>query len=166
MNDLPAAEKQAEMQRMQKATAALPPDARQMMTKMMQQPAPAGAAPMVTPPSVPRSQHQAAGAGTLAWLTAALGVWLFLSAWILGFYGIGAALWSGLIVGGAVVILSLIALTQRSLSWLNAILGAYVVATPFLFAFSGHAVALVNDLIVGAAIAIAAVVHASSRRVS
>ncbi|MBI2591126.1 MAG: SPW repeat protein [Candidatus Brennerbacteria bacterium] len=41
------------------------------------------------------------------WVQLILGVWIFVSPWLLGFYEINLALWSNLIAGIAIVILSL-----------------------------------------------------------
>lgn len=41
------------------------------------------------------------------WLQLILGVWIFVSPWILGFYEINLALWSNLIAGIAIAVLSL-----------------------------------------------------------
>lgn len=41
------------------------------------------------------------------WLQLILGVWIFISPWVFGFYEINLALWSNLIAGIAIVILNL-----------------------------------------------------------
>lgn len=41
------------------------------------------------------------------WFQLVLGVWVFASPWVLGFYEINLALWSNLIAGIAIVILNL-----------------------------------------------------------
>jgi len=43
----------------------------------------------------------------LNWIQLVLGLWIFVSPWILGFSDIATALWSNIIAGGLVVILAL-----------------------------------------------------------
>lgn len=44
------------------------------------------------------------------WANVALGAWLVISPWVIGFTGIAAALWNAVIVGAIVVVLALWAL--------------------------------------------------------
>ena len=41
------------------------------------------------------------------WIKFVLGVWIFVSPWVLGFWGINLALWSNMISGALIVIFSL-----------------------------------------------------------
>ena len=41
------------------------------------------------------------------WTVLALGVWLFISPWLLGFSGINLVVWNNLMVGGLIVIFAL-----------------------------------------------------------
>jgi hypothetical protein len=43
----------------------------------------------------------------LNWVQLILGLWIFVSPWILGFSGISTALWSNVIIGALVAIFSL-----------------------------------------------------------
>lgn len=63
-----------------------------------------------------------------------LGLGLIVSPWVFGFEGIAAAFWNALIVGAAIVILSLLALRDfhNWEEWLDAAVGAWLVISPWI----------------------------------
>jgi hypothetical protein len=98
------------------------------------------------------------------WVNLALGVWLFLSPWILGFAdfsGAGpgqAASINAWIVGIIIAALSLAALqrTQPWEEWVNIIAGIWLFISPWVLGYAGLPAALWNALIVGALVFILA----------
>ena len=95
---------------------------------------------------------------TLEWVNAVLGAWLFISPWVLGFSGNGAAAWSAWIVGGLVLIFALWALSDKGTweDWVNLAIAVIGFFTPWLFGFAGVAAAAWNMWIVTLLIAIVA----------
>ncbi|HET9904393.1 MAG TPA: SPW repeat protein [Xanthobacteraceae bacterium] len=87
-----------------------------------------------------------------------LGACLFLSPWVLGFYGDSAASWnawlSGIVVAG-LAIAALAAFAEWE-EWINLIVGIWVAVSPWLVGFSGDAAAAWTHLILGAIVAIVA----------
>jgi hypothetical protein len=79
-----------------------------------------------------------------------LGIWLFLSPWILGFAGEAAAAWNAWIVGVviAVVAASAIYAFQKWEEWLNVALAVWLVLSPWLLGFSALAAAMWNAVVV------------------
>lgn len=51
---------------------------------------------------------------TLDWINAVVGVWLFVSPFILGYSAVGVALWNSLIIGVVVIVLAVWAATMYS----------------------------------------------------
>jgi len=80
------------------------------------------------------------------------GIWLILSPWILGFYGLPVAMWATLLAGIAVLVLAIIRLgTNRSVapSWINLIVGIWLLISPFVLAFNAASRATPNAVILG-----------------
>jgi hypothetical protein len=82
------------------------------------------------------------------------GIWLILSAWILGFNGVPAAVWDAVLVGIVVLVLAACRLGTagtNGLSWLNLILGIWLIISPFVLGFSGAAMgnAVILGILVG-----------------
>lgn len=92
------------------------------------------------------------------WVTAIIGIWLFLTPWLFSevslYAGTGVAMnfW---IVGGAIAILSFLAL-QRLQAWeegINIALGVWMFLSPWILGFSSSRVLLWNALISGVLVA-------------
>lgn len=100
------------------------------------------------------------------WVNLVLGVWLFISPWVLGFANTAAAAGTthpraaanAWILGVIVVVLSVAALvrTQPWEEWLNMLAGIWLFISPWVLGYSGTATALWNALIVGAVVFILA----------
>ena len=87
-----------------------------------------------------------------SWLNVVLGVWLFISPWVLGSTSDAAAAWDAWIVGAAIVVVALIALaTPRTpgISWLNVILGAWLFISPWVLRYTGTRDAAWNAWVFG-----------------
>ncbi len=85
------------------------------------------------------------------WLNVILGVWLFLSPWILGFSGAGNAAWNAWIIGVAIVVFAAIAVSTPR-QWeeiVNLLLGIWMVISPWVLACAGTRAAEANAIIVG-----------------
>ena len=85
------------------------------------------------------------------WASFALGLWLALSPWIVGYTEQEAATANAAFLGLALALGSHfgVSLEETSAEWLNVAAGLWLVAAPFVFGFSSHAVATANCLAVG-----------------
>lgn len=83
------------------------------------------------------------------WVMIALGVWLFISPFVLG-YG-GASALNAYYVGAGLVLFSVIALVKPQLwgEWVNLVLGGWLLVSAFLLTPEGGGVAQWNHVIVG-----------------
>lgn len=94
------------------------------------------------------------------WMNFVLGLWLFVSPWVLGFARLEAAAWNCWLVGVVVAAVSVSALIQfaRWEEWINAAAGLWLLVSPWLLAFAGanEAAALWNHVLVGLAVAVLA----------
>ncbi len=94
------------------------------------------------------------------WVTLVLGVWLFFSPWILGFYSeMPAASWNFFVIGVAFVVFAGYALNQRSLweEWVNLVLGIWMIISPWVLLYSGNSTARDNAIIVGLIVAVVSI---------
>jgi len=93
----------------------------------------------------------------------ALGVWLFISPWILGFTGVETAAANAWIFGIVIVILAALAIFayQQWEEWLNAAIGVWVFISPWVLGAAGNVSILWNSLIVGALLLVLALWSAS-----
>ncbi len=85
------------------------------------------------------------------WVNLVLGVWLFLSPWILGYAAIQVPAWNAFIMGVAVVVFTLFALyvPKRWEEWMNSIIGLWMVISPWVLGFSVLTLSTWNAVIVG-----------------
>jgi hypothetical protein len=100
--------------------------------------------------NLPRSPDDASRPASALNLIA--GIWLIISPWLLGYYGLPVALWGTLLVGIAVVVLAVIRMATTGtvgLSWLNLFLGIWLIISPFVLGFSEAARAMGNAVILG-----------------
>ncbi len=86
-----------------------------------------------------------------AWLATIVGLWVILSPFVLGFSGLGAALWNNLIAGLLFAIFALWAhFGQRPQAyWGDVVVGLWMVLSPFIWGFSGEATPLWNNILMG-----------------
>lgn len=94
------------------------------------------------------------------WVNLALGAWLFVSPWVLGYAGHAAPAWNSWILGIVVVAVAAAALIRFAVweEWLNAICGLWLLVAPWVMGFAGAdaAAALWNHVLMGLAIGILA----------
>lgn len=87
---------------------------------------------------------------------ALIGVWLFLSPWIIGFAETSrAAAWSAWIVGAALLVSGVMSafLTERAQEAITLALGAFTLLSPWALSFEGRTGVALNAAIVGLLIA-------------
>ncbi len=87
-----------------------------------------------------------------------LGIWLFVSPWVLGFIGATNAATNAWAVGVIVAILALLAIFayQQWEEWINAAIGVWLFVSPWVLHVNGESHILWNSLIVGAALVVLA----------
>lgn len=94
------------------------------------------------------------------WVNLAMGVWLFVAPWVLGFADLPAAAWNCWMMGVVVAAVSVAALIQfvRWEEWINAGIGLWLLVSPWLLGFAGadQAAALWNHVISGLIIGVLA----------
>jgi hypothetical protein len=86
------------------------------------------------------------------WVNLILGIWLFLSPWILGFRPeIPAQSWNFWIIGAAFFVFAVAALNMRTLweEWVNLVLGIWLIVSPWVLRYSGTVTARDDAVIVG-----------------
>lgn len=85
------------------------------------------------------------------WASFALGLWLAVSPWIVGYSEHEAATANAAFVGLALALASHFEATfdQISAEWLNLGMGLWLVAAPFVLGFGAAAVATANSIAVG-----------------
>jgi hypothetical protein len=90
------------------------------------------------------------------WANLAVGVWLFVAPWVLGYDHVRSAAWNSWIFGIVVVAVSTSALVLFAVweEWLNVIFGAWLLVAPWIMGFAGsdNAAALWNHVLVGLAV--------------
>ncbi len=88
-----------------------------------------------------------------------LGIWLFISPWVFGYYSDPSA-WDSWIVGALIAIFALIRMSNPGglpfFSWLNMLLGAWTIASPWIFSYTGETARFVNSLVIGSLVLILA----------
>ena len=80
------------------------------------------------------------------------GIWLFISPWIYGAYGVANA-WNSWIIGAAIVILTGFRMgypmTTQWISWVNVLLGIWTFISPWIYGYTGNLGRFINSLCVG-----------------
>lgn len=93
------------------------------------------------------------------WITGILGLALGLSPFVLGFANNAVALWTSLVLGVIVVVVSIIGLASTAMDkrweyWVIGLAGLLAIIAPFALGYAGLASALWTSLIVGAVLAL------------
>ena len=86
------------------------------------------------------------------WVSLVLGIWLFVSPWLLGFYSsIPRDSWNFFIVGVAFIVFARFALNLRTLweEWVNLALGVWMIISPWALSYSANAAARDDAVVVG-----------------
>jgi hypothetical protein len=100
------------------------------------------------------------------WLNLFLGIWLFVSPWLLGYSNVEAAAGNSWIFGIAVAAVAGSALANPAQwqEWVNLVLGAWLLISPWALGFSFHGAATWNHAIVGIVVGVAALWAATTHR--
>jgi SPW repeat len=87
-----------------------------------------------------------------------LGIWLFVSPWILKFSSVGIVATNAWIFGAIIAVLALLAIFayQQWEEWLNAAIGVWIFLSPWVLGASTNPRVLWNGLIVGGLLVILA----------
>ncbi len=74
-----------------------------------------------------------------SWLNLLVGIWLFISPWVLGTTADANTAWNAWIIGAAVFVVALIALTipASPVPWLNVVLGVWLFISPWVLRSTG-----------------------------
>ena len=94
------------------------------------------------------------------WVMLVLGIWFFLSPFILGYPDVSAiSAVNSFVFGAIVAALAIAALARPQMweEWVNLVLGLWLIVAPFALGFRGESAATTNHIIVGLLIAIDAV---------
>lgn len=89
------------------------------------------------------------------WLALALGLWLLVSPWLLGYSALQAATWNAVILGVGIAVFAGAALAKPASweEWINLALGVWLVISPWVLGFSDATAATWNQVIVGLIVA-------------
>ncbi|MEJ2287766.1 MAG: SPW repeat protein [Deinococcales bacterium] len=101
------------------------------------------------------------------WVSLIAGAWLFVSPWILGYTGVTVAAWGAYVLGAAVVVAALWAMTARQArnpEYIGALLGALVFISPWVLGYTAERIARLDAWIVGAVIVVASLWAAMNER--
>src|SRR5262249_7041950 len=95
-----------------------------------------------------------------------LGIWLFISPWVLGYSGAEAQAWNAWIVGVIVFVLSIASLAQfqKWEEWINVLLGIWLILSPWILQFSTASRETTNAVIVGIIVGLLALSSALGRQ--
>ena len=80
-----------------------------------------------------------------------VGVWLLISPWVLGYYGIAAAMWNSVVLGVIFAVAAGAAVLKfhEWEEWVNVVLGAWLIVSPWLLNYAVMGAAAWNHVIVG-----------------
>ncbi len=85
------------------------------------------------------------------WAELILGIWLFISPWLLNYSNVSAAATNAYVLGIAIVILSLIELYtwERWEEWVNLVFGIWLIISPWVLGFNVVGRATQNMVVLG-----------------
>jgi SPW repeat-containing protein len=94
------------------------------------------------------------------WASFALGLWLAISPWVMGYAEHEAATWNAVIVGLTLALCShfeCVACDEHPAEWLNLVAGVWLMCAPFVLELTAARVATATSAVVGAFVAALAV---------
>ena len=85
------------------------------------------------------------------WVGIALGAWLLVSPWVLGYSDEGAAAMNALVLGTILVLQETLELGIHETveEWFDVVAGIWLLVSPIVLGFTSHAVASANAIVVG-----------------
>lgn len=93
------------------------------------------------------------------WVNLILGVWLFVSPWVLEYTMLQSAAWNAYIMGAAIVVFAAIAAYMPK-AWeemINIILGVWLVLSPYVLGFATDTMIAAHTVVVGVLVTLFAV---------
>lgn len=93
------------------------------------------------------------------WVNLILGLWLFVSPWVLAYAMEPAAAWNAYIMGAAIVVFAAIAAYMPK-AWeemINTVLGVWLVLSPYFLGFASQTMIAAHTVVVGVLVTIFAV---------
>jgi hypothetical protein len=102
-----------------------------------------------------------------SWLNVVVGVWLFISPWVLGTTSDGATAWNAWIIGAAIFVVALIAISSPAsvvAPWGNVVLGVWLFISPWVLRYTDVSDGAVNAWVFGVVTVLVAVWAQSVRR--
>jgi hypothetical protein len=105
-----------------------------------------------------------------SWLNVIVGVWLFISPWVLGTTADAATAWNAWIIGAAIFVVALIALGATAsvaavAPWANVVLGVWLFISPWVLRYTDVSDGAVNAWVFGVVTVLVALWAWSGRRV-
>lgn len=97
------------------------------------------------------------------WAGIAIGLWMLVSPWVLGYADHDAATMNALLLGTALAVVELLNLDQHQAAeeWIDIVAGLWLLVSPFVVGFASVSAAAVNALAVGALTVLLAVLALS-----
>jgi hypothetical protein len=102
-----------------------------------------------------------------SWLNVVVGVWLFISPWVLGTTSDGATAWNAWIIGAAIFVVALIAISTPAsvvAPWGNVVLGVWLFISPWVLRYTDVSDGAVNAWVFGVVTVLVALWAMSGRR--
>ena len=102
-----------------------------------------------------------------SWLNLIVGVWLFISPWVLGTTSNTNAAWNAWIIGAAIFVVALIALgtpTSMVAPWVNVVLGVWLFISPWVLRYTDLSDASANAWVFGVITVLVALWAMAGRR--
>ena len=102
-----------------------------------------------------------------SWINLALGAWVLVSPWVLGFSEVNRPTWNAVVTGVGIAVVAAAAVSGRdpSVAWVNMILGAWLFISPWGLTYTTVEAAARNAWIVGPVVVLFAMVTASTGRI-
>ena len=102
-----------------------------------------------------------------SWLNIIVGIWLFISPWVLGTTSDAATAWNAWIIGAAIVVVALIALgtpASAAAPWINVVLGVWLFISPWVLRYTDVSDGATNAWVFGVVAVLVALWASSVRR--
>jgi hypothetical protein len=102
-----------------------------------------------------------------SWLNLIVGIWLFISPWVLGTTRDDTTAWNAWIIGAAIFVVALIALgtpTSVIAPWVNIVLGVWLFISPWVLRYTDVSDGSVNAWVFGVITVLVALWALSGRR--
>jgi SPW repeat len=104
-----------------------------------------------------------------SWLNVIVGVWLFISPWVLGTTSDAATAWNAWVIGAAIFVVALIALGATASAstvapWVNVVLGVWLFISPWVLRYTDVSDGATNAWVFGVVTVLVALWAMSGRQ--